>query len=219
MRAKAAAAVTMLGIVGCAGIAGCARATANSPGGWPTAWHTAYTGYGKVVIGHGRPPGITLRPRAPRRPRVTHAALVLSARKWGDLAARVRVRTVAQLRRRKPNPWETGWLLWHYSGGKHFYYLVLKPNGWELGKEDPGYPGSQRYLRTGRRPRFPVGRWYTITVSQRGSVIKAAVNGRLLVRLTDTKHPYLSGRVGLYCEDAAVMFRPLSIRPVKGISH
>lgn len=204
MRAKAAAAAGVLALAGCAG------APARAPGGGP-GWHAAYTGYGKVVIGGGRWPRILLRPQVPAGPRSTHAALVLSARAMGNLALTVRVRTTAQLRRPRPNPWEAGWLLWHYAGGRHFYYLVLKPDGWELGKEDPRYPGGQRYLATGGRPRFPAGRWYTITVTQHGAVIEAAVDGRRLVRFTDTQHPYLSGRVGLYCEDAAVIFRPLSI--------
>ncbi|HEX9064036.1 MAG TPA: family 16 glycoside hydrolase [Streptosporangiaceae bacterium] len=203
MRAKAAAAAGLLALAGCAG------AAYHSPGG--AFWRAAYNGYGKVVIGAGRPPRILLRPRAPAGGRSTHAALVLSARSLGNLDVTVRLRTTAQLRRPRPNPWEAGWLLWHYTGDRHFYYLVLKPDGWELGKEAPGYPGGQRYLATGSRPRFPAGRWYTITVSQRGAVIKAAVDGRPLVRFADTRRPYLSGRVGLYTEDAAVIFRPLTI--------
>ena len=203
MRAKAAAALSLLAVAGCAG------ATASAP----VRWHTAYTGYGKVVIGTGKMPRITLRPRAPAA-RSTHAALVLSGRIFGDVAMDVRVRTVSQLRTPRPNPWETGWLLWHFKSRRHFYYLALKPDGWELGKEDPAYPGGQRYLATGSSPQFPVGRWYTVTVRQRGAAIEAAVDGRTLVRFTDRKHPYLSGRVGLYCEDAATVFRPLSIGPV-----
>ena len=203
MRVRAVAAVSLLALAGCDG-------AAAGPAGGP-AWHTAYTGYGSVALGRGRSPRIMLRPRAPASRRSTHAALVLSARTWSDVSIDVRVRTTAQLRRPRPNPWETGWVLWHYAGGRHFYYLVLKPNGWELGKEGPGYPGGQRYLATGSRPRFPVGRWYTVMISQRGALIEAAVNGRRLVRFTDTEHPYLSGRVGLYCEDAAVTFRPVSV--------
>ena len=63
--------------------------------------------------------------------------------------------TVRQVRNGPANPWEVAWLLWHYTDDQHFYSIVLKPNGWELGKEDPAYPGAQRFLATGApSPRF-----------------------------------------------------------------
>jgi hypothetical protein len=153
---------------------------------------------------------VTLSPAGPAGARTSHAALVLSRRSHRDLAIDVRMRTDRQLRRTRPNPWEVGWLLWHYRDDRHFYYLALKPNGWELGKEDPAYPGDQRYLATGSRPVFPLGRWYVVSVRQRGATIDVTVDGRELARVTDTQHPYLSGRVGFYTEDAAATFEPAS---------
>jgi hypothetical protein len=126
------------------------------------------------------------------------------------MAISVRVRTIRQLRRPEPNPWEVGWLLWHYGDDHHFYYLLLKPNGWELGKEDPAYPGNQRYLATGSRPDFPLGRWHLVAVRQHGAVIDVSVDGRSLVRVADTQDPYLSGRIGLYAEDASATFQLIS---------
>lgn len=72
----------------------------------------------------------------------------------------------------KPNPWEVGWLLWCFSpdpthpydpsptsnSNFRFYALVLKPNGWEVSKQDPSYKGGQRFLKsnTDKDPRkFP----------------------------------------------------------------
>ena len=62
----------------------------------------------------------------------------------------------------KPNPWEVGWLLWCFSpdpthpydpsptsnSNFRFYALCLKPNGWEVSKQDPSYKGGQRFLKS-----------------------------------------------------------------------
>jgi hypothetical protein len=62
----------------------------------------------------------------------------------------------------KPNPWEVGWLLWCFSpdpthpydpsptsnSNFRFYALCLKPNGWEVSKQDPSYTGGQRFLKS-----------------------------------------------------------------------
>lgn len=65
----------------------------------------------------------------------------------------------------KPNPWEVGWLLWCFSpdpthpydtsptsnSNFRFYALCLKPNGWEVSKQDPSYEGGQRFLKSNAR--------------------------------------------------------------------
>jgi 3-keto-disaccharide hydrolase len=203
--ARLAGLAALGGLAGLA-VAGCASAQAPPAG---HGWRVAYAGYGAVLLGRRT---VTLRPAGPSGPASTHAALALSRRSWRDLAIDVRVRTVRQLRRPDPNPWEVGWLLWHYTSGTRFYYVALKPTGWEVGKEDPGFPGDQRFLATGTHPRFPPGRWYQVRVRQAGPVITIWVDGVRLIRLTDTRQPYLSGRVGLYAEDASAMFQPVSIR-------
>lgn len=62
----------------------------------------------------------------------------------------------------EPNPWEVGWLLWCFSpdpthpydpsptsnSNFRFYAVVLKPNGWEVSKQDPSYKGGQRFLKS-----------------------------------------------------------------------
>ena len=175
-------------------------------------WRIAYDGYGHAAqTTRSGVTRITLSPARPASPADTHAALALSRRSWGDFTAEIRVRTSRQLRWPHPNPWEVGWILWHYLSNQHFYYIALKPNGWELGKEDAAYPGNQRFLATGAHPVFPAGRWYTVTVQQRRDVITVAAAGRRLVRFTDKENPYQWGRVGLYTEDAAATFEPLAV--------
>ena len=171
------------------------------------------TASARLVQHEGGVTRITLQPARVASPAQTHAALVLSRDTWRDLAAEVRLRTNRQLRWPDPNPWEVGWILWHYTSDQRFYYIALKPNGWELGKADPGYPGDQRFLATAPHPVFPPGRWYTVGVTQRGDGMEVDVDGRPLVRFTDRQDPYRSGQVGLYTEDASVTFQPLTVGP------
>ena len=187
-----------------------------SPTGWADGsthgrWTSTYDGYGYNGIGVDGTHVLVERPLPSLRPSVTHAGLVTSRASYGDTDLTVRVRTVKQLRLPAPNPWEVGWTLWHYSDDVHFYYLVLKPNGWELGKEDPAYPGAQRYLRTGSSPTFAVGTWHTMHIRQVGDTITVWGDGTRLTSFTDNEHPYRSGHVGLYNEDSLVHFDTVTV--------
>ena len=110
-----------------------------------------------------------------------------------------------------PNTWETAWAMWHYTDNTHFYYLILKPNGWELGKGDPKYAGAQRFLATGSSPKFPIGSWNEIEVTQTGAAIDVSVDGEHLTHFVDEERPYLNGAIGMYCEDSRVYFDDLSV--------
>jgi len=138
----------------------------------------------------------------------THAALVTSnATFTNNVNFRGTTRTVKQLRQNNaPNGWEVSWLVWNFKDNTHFYYLVLKPNGWELGKADPAYPGAQRFLATGTNMKFPIGSWNTFDIVQNQAAgnMTIKVNGVSLVSFTDTERPYASGKVGFYAEDAEV---------------
>jgi hypothetical protein len=174
-------------------------------------WLTVFTGYGQV---RGSDDGLELTPRPATSTERTHAALVVSAARHGDVAITADIRTESQLRRGDPNAWEVGWVLWHYSSPTRFYAVALKPNGWELSKQDPDAPGGQRFLASGLTPKFPVGASYSISVVQVGPVIKVSAEGKLLTAYTDTESPYLDGRVGFYTEDAKVVFRQIRLTDV-----
>jgi len=205
MRPSAAMAAATLALAGCQ--------SGQAPGLGPGhPWHIAFDGYGHISARTvGGAVRLTLQPARAESPASTHAALVLSGSRWRDFTAEIRLRTNHQLRRPRPNPWEVGWILWHYTDDQHFYYIIVKPNGWELGKEDPRYPGHQRFLATGTSPAFPLARWYTIRIQQRGEVIRVDVDGHYLVRFVDTRRPYLTGLIGLYVEDASATFQPVAI--------
>jgi hypothetical protein len=177
-------------------------------------WTAVYNGYGvtKVVADASRV-GTVLqeKPKSSTSPGETHAGLVRSNASFGNSDTTVLMKTVGQLRTPTPNAWEVGWVLWHYTDDTHFYYFIPKPNGWELGKEDPAYPGAQRYLATGSSPTFPVGRWYTVRVRQVSNAMTVWVNGVQVASFTDSQRPYLSGSVGLYNEDSQVRFDALTV--------
>ena len=171
-------------------------------------WRAVFDGQGMTGTQNG---SILLRPRGPQSQTDTHASLVVSRSFYHDVNYRLQVRTTTRLRRPTPNPWEVAWIVWSYTDQQHFYYLTLKPNGWELGKRDPAYPGGQRFLSTGK-PVFPPGRWYKVNIAQRGATLTVHVNGRLLTVHTDGERPYAEGAVGLYTEDAEAEFRSFSAR-------
>jgi hypothetical protein len=97
-------------------------------------------------------------------------------------------------------------VVWHYTSNQRFYALTLEPTGWVLSKQDPAYPGQQRFLASGTTPRFRVGVPHSVGVVQAGNRITVSADGRLLTQFTDTQRPYLTGAFGMYCEDAHAQF-------------
>jgi len=152
-------------------------------------------------------PVLYLAPAASTSPTVTHSALVTGPSFSGDIVFEANVFTNSQLRQGSvPNSWEVGWLIWDYTDNKHFYYFILKPNGWELGKVDPSFPGGQGYLQTGDAPLFPIQNEYLVRIVQQASQISIFENDTLLVQFKDTKKPFSAGKIGLYTEDSSVYF-------------
>ena len=184
--------------------------TGRSGPGHP--WLTVFTGQGQVTGTAAGP--ITLSPARATRPSQTHAALLVSARRYQNFTATLTVRTLRQLRRGtagRPHPWEVGWVLWHLTSSRRFYALTLEAHGWVLSKQDPAYPGGERFLASGRTPAFPVGRPHQVRITQAGATITVRANGHLLTRFTDTKLPYLAGSLGLYCEDSLAQFTAIHV--------
>ncbi|WP_134495465.1 M10 family metallopeptidase C-terminal domain-containing protein [Microvirga pakistanensis] len=150
---------------------------------------------------------LLLEPMGSRSPSETHAALVVSQNSYADVAFGADFTTILQLRTGSPpNPWECAWAIFNYTDNTHFYYVAFKPNGWELGKADPAYPGSQRFLATGEDMTFAVGSKHSFQITQTGATITVKADGKILTTFTDRERPYLSGKVGFYTEDAKVAF-------------
>jgi len=181
-------------------------------------WLTVFNGYGHTdVTGSGAGQTIMTAPSTTRSRRATHAALVVSRRRYGDFVATLRVQTVRQLRQGaagRPNPWEVGWVVWHYTSEHNFYALTLEPTGWLLSKQDPAYPGGERFLASGRTPRFRVGVTHSVGIVQTGDQITVSGDGQLLARFTDTQQAYLRGSFGAYSEDSDARFWDIRVSPL-----
>ena len=169
------------------------------------AWTVRFDGYGCVTVTDTRGQGtLAMGPKAAEKHWQTHAPLVLGPSYGDHLLMHARVETTQQLRDGQPNPWEVAWVIWQYEDDSRFYYFIPKPNGWELGKRDPAYPGGQRFLASGNRERFPIGKVYDVTIVQDEDRLAVFVDGREIVRTRDAEKPYRQGRIGIYAEDAAI---------------
>ncbi len=177
-------------------------------------WRSVFNGYGSIGVRKAGSKVLSLKPKESDTASETHAALVRSRKSFGDVQFTLRAKTVKQLRSPGPNAWEAAWAIWHYSDNTHFYYLALKPNGWELGKADPNYPGAQRFLATGSNKRFPIGSWSRIKIRQTGRRITVWADGTLLTRFRDSERPYRKGSIGLYNEDAKTYFDNVRARSI-----
>lgn len=168
-------------------------------------WTVRFDGYGCVAVdGKGRHASLEMGPKAAQMDHMTHAPMVLGPQYGSRFMMHTRLETTAQLRNGVPNPWEVAWVIWQYTNDQRFYYFIPKPNGWELGKRDPAYPGGQRFLGSGSKQTFPIGRTYDVTVVQVDDAIAVFVDGNEIVRLRDQESPYRKGRIGFYAEDATV---------------
>jgi len=166
-------------------------------------WTVRYTGYGKVTSDDGT---ITLEPQAAGDHDITHGGLVHTTGQCRDADFSVTLNTETQVRQESPNTWEVGWVLWNFQSDTQFYAVALKPNGWEISKQDPDYTGNQRFLASGDTPTFPIGHDYTVTVTQDDGSMTVTADGHELATIVDEETPYREGSIGLYTEDARVHF-------------
>ena len=178
------------------------------------AWNLRFSGYGCTQITtDDNGASLSMQPAAATGVTETHAPLLLGPEYGDKMTITARVETVQQLRSNgEPNAWEVAWVLWQYQDDQHFYYFIPKPNGWEIGKRDPGYSGSQRFLATGTDQKFPVGHAYNVQIAHRGNAFTVTVDGVILATVVDTERPYVSGRVALYSEDAEIKVHQVIVR-------
>jgi hypothetical protein len=183
-------------------------------------WNVVFAGYGSVSAQSNGSGVMRLSPAAPTSPAETHAALVVSRESYSKkhLNVNMRVRTTEQLRvGSAPNPWESAWVVWDYTDNDHFTYLAVKPNGWELGKRDPAYPGGQRFLATGSSPATSIGDWKVAKIHRKNlkgprTATTVKLGSAKLTRFVDNERPYEAGKVGMYSEDAVVDVSRVKVR-------
>ncbi len=168
-------------------------------------WHVVFDGvaHGRgVLLSRGR---LRLVPQSAQRLSDTNSTLVVSRESFGPTALQLNATWTAKKTTRVgvANPWETGWLVWDYVDPDHFTYLILKPNGWEVGRRDPSAPGTQRFIVDADRPVTPIGMKRKVIVSRVGERTSITVDGMPLTSFdlpADERH----GSVGMYAEDAVV---------------
>jgi 3-keto-disaccharide hydrolase len=190
-------------------------------------WTVKYDGYGEVDIEDGF---ASLKPRPAQGPSETSAALALAGDPdWRDYSFTVQMNLQQQLRQNSPpNPWEAGWLFFRYQSDYSSYYLIHKPNGLEIGKlvrpasenytSDNNHVHNQVFLATTSGPPAEPGRWYDYRIDVRGATIQVYVDGELQITYTDPD-PIMSGRVGLYTEDAHVLFQDPLVNELSSNEH
>ncbi|OLL15348.1 hypothetical protein BKH32_03765 [Actinomyces oris] len=179
-------------------------------------WEIIFDGYGEASCSDGL---LRLKPTSANSHDTTHAGLATSTtveiEAGGVQTIHTTMTTVRQLREDgEPNAWEVAWLLWNYTDNNHFYALALKPNGWEVSKQDTAYPGYQRFLSSGNTPVYPPGESHDVTVTidttkPSEATFTITVDGQGLGTVADKQSPYRSGKVAAYCEDSDVTFTPI----------
>lgn len=159
------------------------------------------TWWGDVAFARGT---VSLSSRVPVAAAETHSALVTSGATYGDQVFSYTVTTQAQLRTGgTPNPWEVAWSMFRFRDLENYYWFIVKPNGWELGKKQGS--DTQIFLATGDSPRRAAGTTYRVRIRAEGPRIRAWIDGVPVVDYSD-RNPILTGAVGLYEEDARVVF-------------
>jgi len=175
-------------------------------------WHVAYDGFGAVRFQSG----VLLKPRAIASESGTHAALVLSKNeKQKDFLVRIKYQNQKAHRLPASNSWEVFWLMFNYQASglnKKTNYLILKPNGIELGKAWGKV--DQEFLKTDTSFKFQFDQDILVELMKKGQRIKAVVNQKDVFEYQDKGGRKLfqtNGQFGLYTEDADVKVTEFSI--------
>ncbi len=162
-----------------------------------------------------------LNPKAAERKNDTYSSLVRSVNNFTDFELTLNIRTDKQLRLNEPpNSWEAGWVFFRYGDTFHYYWLVLKSDGVELGKKDCNncvdpFMG-QIFLKELEDPALQIGNWSTWNIQVIGNRIKVSIDGNQLVDYMDTtmSEKLRGGAIALYSEDADVVYDNVSINPL-----
>lgn len=170
-------------------------------------WRDVFNGYGTTEVIPAAQPGSATHALYQSCPNngVDHSCLVVTNTSYGDMTEWLYIDEYSP----GVYPWETGWVLWHYTDNAHFYDLILKSNGWEVDQENPAYPDGQRFIASGSTPTFGSS-WYLVGIKQQGAAITVWAGGVQLVSFTDPA-PYLAGSAGFYTESASTLFGGVSV--------
>lgn len=167
-------------------------------------WTTAYDGYGSVT--YDARYGIILEPKTATAPSITHAALALAnLAPVKNFSLSVTANTTNQLRQNSaPNPWEVCWLFFNYHTtptGKSTNYILLKPNGIELGTAYQEL--GQTFLYTAQTTAAAIGVNNKFEIQKSDGRIVLYLNGQKVIDYSGAMVD-VPGAIGVYTEDARV---------------
>jgi hypothetical protein len=191
-------------------------------------WASIYTGFGSMGVARDHENSgnhFFLEPQAPKFSNSTHSSLAITTKKYQDFDLTLDMMTVSQLRKDKPNPWETAWIVWHFTDNFHWYAFQLKTNGIQLEKKDNDVKddAAEIFLQTKQSNAFKLGKWNKIRILHEDSYtntphIQIWMNGEKVIDYVDDKIPNSVrldiGSIGLYSEDASVRFDNVYIKPL-----
>jgi hypothetical protein len=191
-------------------------------------WHGVGDGYGAMGVKTGEDGNniFFLNPKAAESKNATYSSLVRSVNNFTNFDLTLNIRTDKQLRLNDPpNGWEAGWVFFRYEDAFHYYWLVVKSNGVELGKKDcdnciDPFAG-QTFLKELESPTLQTGNWSTWNIQVVGSQIKVTIDGNQLIDYTDNtmSEKLRGGAIALYSEDADVVYDNVYITPLTNFTR
>ena len=191
-------------------------------------WASIFTGFGSMGVARdniNKGDHFFEEPQPPQFSNTTHSGLAITTKKFQDFDLTLDMMTVKQLRENKPNPWETAWIVWHYTDSFHWYAFQLKTNGIQLEKKDNELKNDtgEIFLQTKPSTAFKLGNWNKIRIMHENSYtstphIQIWINGNKVIDYIDNKfhssEKLSFGAIGLYNEDASVRFDNIYIKPL-----
>lgn len=161
---------------------------------------------------------ISIKPRRAKEPDDSHSAMVVSrlqlpAEKFG---LKVLYENKKALRGKKSNPWEVLWIYFNYRSippsSKKANYVVLKPNGLELGRVWGEM--DQEILASRKSPDVRYGQPVELLILRDGGEIRVWVDGKLSLSYSEKNEGSLfsdSAPLALVAEDSHVLVRNVQV--------
>ena len=193
-------------------------------------WASIYTGFGSMGVERdhvNKGNNFFEIPQESLSSNVTHSSLATTTKKYSDFDLTLDAMNVKQLRKNSPpNPWESVWIMWHYTDNFHWYALQLKTNGIQLEKKDNDVKNdaSEIFLVTKSSPVLNFGAWHKVRILHQDSNtftphIQIWIDNEKVIDYVDNKTPNSEtlskeGAIGLYTEDAYVRFDNIYIKPL-----
>jgi len=188
-------------------------------------WSSVFNGYGASGVkteegGGGKNISLSnnnkiffLSPAISASKNQTHASLVTTTRQFANFELLIDTNTVKQLREKStPGPGEAAWVLFRYTDVFHYYWVLLKPTGIELGKKDcntcKDTKEGQIFLFTSDKQKLHFGKWSRWDILVTGNHIVITIDNHKAINYIDpTMSNKLSiGKIGLYSEDSLAYF-------------